>query len=94
MSELIQGSIYNAEKASIGTSAVALSSSTQLLCSNICIKALAGNTGTVFVGASGVTTANGFPLYPGDSVTIEAKRPSYVYVIASASPQEVRWIAN
>ncbi len=94
MSSGIQGTITHGAKASIGTSAVQLSAVTTPLATSVCIKAIDSNTGTVFVGGADVTTATGFPLYRGDSVTIEAKRLAYVYVIGSAAYQEVRWIAN
>ena len=53
---------------------------------------LGTNTGTIFVGASGVTTANGYPRTGGQEIEILA-RPRDVYVIGSAAGQVYRWIA-
>ena len=74
--------------------------STSFACINgVTVKADITNLGTVFVGLTGVTPGNagatdGFPLYAGDSVTIEATNTNLIYVIASVVNQKVYWIAS
>lgn len=50
------------------------------------------NTGTLFVGSSGVSTANGYPRTGGQELEMVA-RPKDVYVVGSAAGQVYRWIA-
>lgn len=92
MSAFITGPLAHGAKTSIGTSEAALSSSTAKLNRGVVVKALATNPGIVYVGITGVTTSTGFPLYPGDDVTVEATSASQVYLIGSTTGNEVRWI--
>jgi hypothetical protein len=80
--------IGTATKTSVGTSAVSLGASnpkrTKLL-----IEADAANSGTIYLGDSGVTTASGFgELLAGESIELETS--AQVYAIASAASQNVR----
>lgn len=54
-----------------------------------CVKALATNTITVYVGPSGVTTSTGYPLAPGDSVCYQGSNTNVAYVIASTTGASV-----
>jgi hypothetical protein len=54
-----------------------------------CVKALAANTITVYVGPSGVTTSTGYPLAPGDSVCYQGLNTNVAYVIASTTGASV-----
>lgn len=45
---------------------------------------------TVFIGDSGVTTANGFPLYAKDSVTYSLQNTNRLYCIVAASTQVLK----
>lgn len=56
------------------------------------IKALSTNSGIVYVGLEGVTTATGYPLSAGQELAIPVDKLSNVYVIASADNQAVRYI--
>lgn len=56
------------------------------------ILSMPGNSGTIFVGNSGVTTANGYPRTGGQEIEIVA-RPKDAYVVGSAAGQVYRWIA-
>lgn len=58
----------------------------------ISIRANAANAGTIYVGGSGVTTADGWPLAAGESVDIGVNRAEAIYLIASAASQAYRWL--
>lgn len=58
----------------------------------VSIRAAANNSGTVYVGGSGVTTSTGWPLTAGESVDIGISKAEAVYVIASAASQAYRWL--
>lgn len=67
------------------------------------IKAPASNSATAYIGASSVTTSNGFPLEPGDDIGYETlsqigqplyqMRPSDFYVVGT-SGDVVGWIGS
>jgi hypothetical protein len=57
----------------------------------VTLLALSSNPGTVFIGGAGVTTADGFPLAPGASQTLQLSA-SLLYVIAAADGSTVSWI--
>lgn len=60
---------------------------------SVTVKALSTNTVAVYVGASTVTTANGFELLAGESVTMDIANLATVYVISGSASQVVRYIA-
>jgi hypothetical protein len=60
---------------------------------NGCVQALGANTINVYVGPSTVTTANGFPLAPGQTVCEPVNNIGTLYVIASTTGASVAWIA-
>jgi hypothetical protein len=57
----------------------------------VAVKAFNGNTDDVFVGGSGVTTASGWQLGPGESVSLAVNDAQTVYVISASSGQIVSW---
>lgn len=92
-------------KASIGATPLALATST-VICTGVVIKALASNSGTVYVGNdSNVATSTGFPLAAGDQQSFDIKwflgwSPATsanaadlasIYVVGSTTGQEVRY---
>ncbi len=52
----------------------------------------AANTVPVFIGNAQITVDDGFPLGPGESVTVPVTGEDAVYVVASASSQKIAWI--
>lgn len=60
---------------------------------SVALTALSTNSGTVYVGGPGVTTANGYPLGPGDTFSCDFGDASSIYIIGTAS-DKVRWIAT
>lgn len=59
----------------------------------VLVKAPIANTGTIYIGGSGVTTGNGYPLDPGENITIEIDNANKIYAIASVDNQTVAWVA-
>lgn len=81
-------------KASIGATALQLTTSTAVADKGVLIKASAANGGIVYVGKSDVTAGgteatNGYPLAAGEEVVIPCDTPSKIYVIGSTTGLEV-----
>ena len=89
--EEVPGTPYNNQftVATAGT-AVQLQTSANL---SLTIKSLAANTGLIYVGDSGVTSANGFELSAGDSVSIAVSQNNLIWIDASVSGEKVCVIA-
>jgi hypothetical protein len=58
------------------------------------VVALPGNTATVYVGPSGVTTANGYPLSAGQSVRFAVANTDLIYVVSGSTGQSVAVTGN
>jgi len=71
--------------------AVQLSSSSIAMTNGVVVQALSTNTASVFIGNSSVTTANGFELTAGSSLTISPSNINLVYVIGSNATDKVCW---
>lgn len=78
---------------STGT-AVAISTSSLPLLNGVIVQALAGNSGNVYVGATGVTTSNGFQLQPGQATSLAVNNLNVVYVIAATSGDGVCYLGS
>ena len=77
----------------VTASAAALPS--QALTRTACVLALPGNTLTVYVGPSGVTTSTGFPLAPGASLcNLPVANLNQIYLVASSTGSSVAWSAQ
>lgn len=70
---------------------VALAAS-QALQSGVRIKALAANTGIIYVGGNPVTNLTGYELAPGEEVFVEVDNLATVFIDASVNSQGVSWI--
>lgn len=79
------GSLFSFQQSVTG-SAVVLSTNAA---HGYCIKALSTNTISVFVGPSGVSTATGYELTPGDSICYQASNSNLSFVIASTTGASV-----
>lgn len=75
----------------VTASAVALGSLAALRAVNI--KAMSTNAASVFVGTSGVTTATGYELAAGDSITLPITNANLAFVIAVATGSSVCYAA-
>lgn len=60
----------------------------------VIVKALPGNTGTLYVGLVGVTTSTGFPLQAGDTLTIPVDDANKIYAATDTDNQGIAWVAT
>lgn len=72
---------------------VALTTSKSLK-SGVMIKALAANTGIIYVGLNPVTSSTGFELSAGESVFLEIHNSSLIYIDASVNGEGVSYIGG
>lgn len=64
-------------------------------CRSVIIKALAANTGIMYVGNAGdntVSSSTGYPLSKDDYVVLEVLNLNGIYVDASVNGEKVAWI--
>jgi hypothetical protein len=64
----------------------------------VTVKSAADNTDTVYIGNSDVTAGttaatDGFPLEPGESITLPVNNPNLLYAISASANQKVFWSA-
>jgi len=83
--------VYNGTK-TVPTATAEAIASTQAI-SSVTVKALSTNTAIVYVGKTGCTTANGFELLAGESVSLDIDNLVDVFVISGSAAQVVRYIA-
>jgi hypothetical protein len=90
----IPTTIYHGQKTvtTAGTE-VALAAS-QAILSGVRIKALAANTGIIYVGANPVTSTTGFALAAGEEVFVEVANLATVYIDSSVNGEGVSYIAS
>lgn len=62
--------------------------------SGVVVKALASNTGLIYVGNSTVASTNGFQLSAGDTVTIITASLANVYIDSAVNTEGVTWLAT
>ena len=80
-------------QAAVTTSAVSLGA--QALLNGVVVKALTTNGAAVYIGAAGVTVANGYPLQPGEAISFAVANLSSLYIISAASTTDkVAWAGN
>jgi len=63
-----------------------------IACKHIDIMAAVANTGIIYVGGSGVTTATGIALYAGDVYSLDIDDVNNVFVIAGEDGENVQFI--
>jgi len=59
---------------------------------SVTVKANNANSGTVYVGLTGVTTSTGFELGAGESVSLPVDNTNRIFVIASAASQTISYV--
>jgi hypothetical protein len=89
----IPTAIFNGKKTVTTAGTRVTLASTQAVRS-VVIKALVGNTGTIYVGNSTVASTNGFALSPGDSISLDIADLTTVNLDASVSGEGVTYIAT
>lgn len=85
--------VYGVKAVALAGTAESLGVSTALY-SDLHIKALSTNTGTVFVGDSSVTSATGYPLSSGDEIVLRISDLSAVYVDVDTDGEGVAYIGG
>lgn len=79
----------------VGNTAVALNAGVEQEMKNgVIVQALSGNTGSVYVGGSTVTTANGFELQPGQATSLAIDHIEKVYINGANANDGVCWIST
>ena len=81
--------IASGENDTVGTSAEVLTTSTA--CKHVDIMASVANTGIIYVGGNGVTTATGIALYAGDVYSLDIDNLNDVYVLATEDGENVQY---
>ena len=95
------GTIASYQNDTVGTSAEILNqgagaggsglAASSLACKHIDIMAAVANTGIIYVGGSGVTTAIGIALYAGDVYSLDIDDVNNVFVIATEDGENVQF---
>ena len=60
-----------------------------LACKHIDIMAAVANTGIIYVGGSGVTTATGIALYAGDVYSVDIENTSLLYALPTVDNEDI-----
>jgi hypothetical protein len=89
--------IQHGARLSVGTTPIKLTEEYEELDRGLVIKADPDNTAPVYVGREGLSAGEveelcGYPLFPGDTVTIEIEDASKIYVVAASGTQKVYWL--
>ncbi len=92
----IPSTIYHGQETvdAAGTDQTIRAAGSQAITSGVTVKALAGNTGIVYVGAEGVAAATGFELSAKESVFIEVSDIASVWIDAATTDDGVSYIAS
>lgn len=90
----LPATIYNGKKTVTTAGTRVTLASSQAILSGVTIKALAANTGTIYVGDGSVTSTTGYALAPGDSVFMEIANLATVNLDSSVNGEGVTYIGT
>lgn len=90
----LPSAVYSGQKTVTAAGTAEALASSQALLSGVYIKALAGNTGAVYVGNSAVAAATGFVLAAGDLVFLEIDDLATVYIDAAENGEGVSYLGS
>ena len=92
----IPTTIYSGQETvdAAGTDQTIRPAGSQAITSGVTVKALAGNTGIIYVGAENVAAATGFELSAKESVFLEVSDIASVWIDAATTDDGVSWIAS
>lgn len=62
-------------------------------CKSVTVKALAGNTGKIYVGDNVVSSSNGLELEAGDAVNLAIDNVNRLWIDSSVNGEGVSWLA-
>tara|TARA_R100000152_G_C6782033_1_gene218082 strand:+ start:9616 stop:9909 length:294 start_codon:yes stop_codon:yes gene_type:complete len=86
--------IYSGQTNLSSSSTTVIGDSQDLVMSEVTIKAMVANAGSVYIGDSSVSTSTGFELRAGQQITISAGSPSLIYAIAAQNNDDISWVAT
>jgi len=79
----------------VGTSEVQVGGASSVaLESGITILADSGNSGTIYVGVTGLSTSTGFPLAAGAALELSLSNLNIAYCISDAASQKIHYVAS
>ncbi len=81
---------FVAGQTSVGISEVQLPNNPVYM--SVTVKANNANSGTVYVGLTGVTTSTGFELGAGESVSLPVDNTNRIFVISDATSQTISYV--
>lgn len=85
--------IYNGKK-TVTTAGTRVTLAASQAVKSVVIKALVGNTGTIYVGDTSVASTNGFALSPGDTLTLDIANLNTVNLDASVNGEGVTYVGT
>jgi hypothetical protein len=96
MTTLNNGGLKTGQLSNISTTTpVALTDDVYMMVRSTSVKASKDNTGIIYVGGSDdVSASTGVPLSAGEPLNNIRSQPNQIYVIASASNQNLSWSAD
>lgn len=74
------------------SSGVAVQGTSDALTNGAFIKALAGNTGKIYVGGSNVTVSGGYELSAGEVIIAQVANLNEIYVVSTVNGDKVCWL--
>ena len=83
--------IYSGQQTAT-TSAAALPS--QAFVNGVILKSIVGNTGTIYIGPSTVTTSHGYPLTAGEAISYSIANSSTIYMIGTNATDKLAITGN
>lgn len=86
------GSTVTAARATVTTAGTRVQLGVNAGILAVTVRARPGNAGIVYVGGSGVTSANGFELQPGESISFDVTNTNAVWVDAATSGDGVDYV--
>lgn len=90
--ETVPTTIYNGKK-TVTTAGTRVTLASSQAIKSVTIKALAANTGTIYVGDGSVSSTTGFQLAAGDSISMDIANLATVNLDASVSGEGVSYLA-
>ncbi len=90
----LPSAVYSGQKTVTAAGTAETLAASQALVTGVYIKALAANTGNIYVGNSDVAAATGFVLAAGDLVFIEIDNLATVYIDAAEDGEGVSYLGS
>lgn len=85
----VASSTIGSGQKNVTTAGTALAIATSTVCRCVIVKAKSGNTGSIWVGTTGVINTTGYELFPLDFVALSIDNLSKVFIDASVSGEGV-----